>query len=92
MSSFNDTSKATDRSVVDETTALLASTNVESTVATNAEAIIAKDIAEQDKDVDEDDDTPLPMGQVMLLCYVRIVEPIAVCQLILSMLLSNQNH
>lgn len=80
MSSFNNTSKPTDRSVVDETTALLASTNVESTVATNAEVIIAKDIAEQDKDdEDDDDDTPLPMGQVLPLCYVRIVEPIAVC-------------
>ncbi|GAB7338831.1 hypothetical protein MBLNU457_5524t1 [Dothideomycetes sp. NU457] len=79
MSSFNNTSKATDRSVVDETTALLAPTGVESTVATNAEGFIAKNIAEQqDKDIDDDDDdTPLPMGQLLPLCYVRIVEPIA---------------
>jgi hypothetical protein len=26
---------------------------------------------------DEDDDTPLPMGQILWLCYVRLVEPIA---------------
>lgn len=26
---------------------------------------------------DEDDDKPLPVGQIMLLCYARLVEPIA---------------
>jgi hypothetical protein len=26
---------------------------------------------------DEDEDKPLPVGQIMLLCYARLVEPIA---------------
>ncbi|KAM0154633.1 hypothetical protein ACHAQE_007175, partial [Botrytis cinerea] len=26
---------------------------------------------------EEDDDTPLPLGQILGLCYVRLVEPVA---------------
>lgn len=33
---------------------------------------------EQQADVeDEDEDKPLPIGQIILLCYARLVEPIA---------------
>jgi hypothetical protein len=28
-------------------------------------------------DEDDDDDKPLPIGQIFLLCYARLVEPIA---------------
>jgi len=77
MSSDHGDSKTDGRSVLDETTPLLAATNLGGTVATNAETIIANSIEEEGVD-DEDDDKPLPMGQLVLLCYVRIVEPIAV--------------
>lgn len=33
--------------------------------------------AEEPAVEDEDEDKPLPIGQIMLLCYARLVEPIA---------------
>jgi len=81
MSSDHGDSKTNGRSVLDETTPLLAVTNLGGTVATNAETVIAKNIEEEQGVDDEDADKPLPMGQMLLLCYVRIVEPIAVCLL-----------
>lgn len=34
-------------------------------------------VEEEQETQDEDEDKPLPMGQIMLLCYARLVEPIA---------------
>ncbi|KAG9673648.1 hypothetical protein KCU95_g9556, partial [Aureobasidium melanogenum] len=34
-------------------------------------------VEEEQETRDEDEDKPLPMGQIMLLCYARLVEPIA---------------
>lgn len=33
--------------------------------------------AEEGSEDQDEDDTPLPMGQILWLCYVRLVEPIA---------------
>jgi hypothetical protein len=59
----------------DETTPLLATGPI---AQANEEAVIQG----EQQDVpnihnDEDDDKPLPRGQIFLLCYARLVEPIA---------------
>jgi len=68
-------------SVIDETTPLIATNGAGPTIQTNAEPIIAAKLAETDRNSDngdEDDDKPLPKAQIFLLCYARMVEPIAV--------------
>jgi len=71
-------------SAADETTPLLATINAGPTIQANAEPLVAAKIAEHDQDGaghhsdDEDEDRPLPRLQIFLLCYARMVEPIAV--------------
>lgn len=69
--------------IADETTPLIATDNAGPTTQSNAEVVLAKEPhvnetpANQQGD-DDDEDMPLPMGQVIVLCYARMVEPIAV--------------
>lgn len=67
--------KARRHSAVDEVTPLLAASGSGATVnaAPNEEAVIE---AAQNATDAEDDDKPLPIGQIVLLCYARLVEPI----------------
>lgn len=57
----------------DERTPLLATALAGPTAQTNEEGL---QLRQGDP---ENDDTPLPKGQVVLLCYARMAEPIAVC-------------
>ena len=61
---------------VDETTALLA---VPKTDPSNSpdEAALLRDTKSKGANQEDDDDKPLPFGQIMILCYARVVEPIA---------------
>lgn len=69
--------------IADETTPLIATDNAGPTTQSNAEVVLAKEplvnetLVNQQGD-DDDEDMPLPMGQVIVLCYARMVEPIAV--------------
>lgn len=60
-------------SAVDEVTPLLAASSEAPTTQANEEPLVnhASDVAP------EDEDKPLPMGQIALLCYARLIEPIA---------------
>lgn len=74
--------------IPDETTPLIAVENAGITSQTNAEPFIAgtKSLATAgtigrhngDDAEDEDDEVPLPRGQIFMLCVARTVEPIAV--------------
>ena len=58
-------------SATDETTPLLTASAAGTTAQANEEPLI-QDAAKKD-----DDDKPLPLAQIFLLCYARLVEPIA---------------
>lgn len=55
-----------------ETTPLIAASAAGPTAQANEEPIL------EPTKLDVDDDTPLPKWQIVLLCYARMVEPIAV--------------
>jgi len=71
-------------SVIDETTPLIVTSSAGPSTQANAEPFIAAKLAESDRDShdahedDDDDNKPLPKAQIFLLCYARMVEPIAV--------------
>lgn len=65
-----------------ETTPLLAASAEGPTLQADAETldihkIGTRDTIETQHDEHDDEDKPLPLGQVMILCYARLVEPIA---------------
>jgi hypothetical protein len=57
----------------DETTPLLVASEAGPTAQSNEESILLPNPPPSD----DDDDTPLPLGQIFVLCYARLVEPIA---------------
>ncbi|PNS18455.1 hypothetical protein CAC42_6272 [Sphaceloma murrayae] len=68
--------------IVNETTPLIAAENAGPTTQANAEAVLAKEpnvngVAVAGPSEDDDDDRPLPKTQILILCYARMVEPIA---------------
>ncbi|PSK59155.1 hypothetical protein B9Z65_3479 [Elsinoe australis] len=68
--------------IADETTPLIATDNAGPTTQSNAEVVLAKEphvneTPANQQDDGDDEDMPLPMGQVIVLCYARMVEPIA---------------
>ncbi|KAF4549202.1 Efflux pump azaK-like protein [Elsinoe fawcettii] len=72
--------QAYDPDIVDETTPLIAAENAGPTAQANAEVVLAKepDLAPTPAGADDDDeDRPLPKVQILILCYARMVEPIA---------------
>ncbi|KAG0645988.1 GTP-mannose-1-phosphate guanylyltransferase [Hyphodiscus hymeniophilus] len=65
---------------VDEITPLLAASGNGITTQPNEEPLLHSQNANGrvgDDDVDEDEDKPLPRVQIFLLCYARLVEPVA---------------
>jgi MFS family permease len=58
-------------STAQETTPLLAASGIGPTAQANEEALVHKAVPK------DDDDKPLPKAQIFLLCYARLVEPIA---------------
>ncbi|KAF2219233.1 major facilitator superfamily domain-containing protein [Elsinoe ampelina] len=69
---------------IDERTPLIAAEAVAGLKDAQAEAILAKGPSTHTVPADappaaadDDDDTPLPKGQILILCYARMVEPIA---------------
>jgi MFS family permease len=60
-----------DHSAAQETTPLLAASAAGPTAQANEEALVHKAVPK------DDDDKPLPKAQIFLLCYARLVEPIA---------------
>ncbi|KAF2744515.1 MFS general substrate transporter [Sporormia fimetaria CBS 119925] len=71
--SSSDSASTIKASNLNERTPLLAAL---SPVPTDATVETSIETAEEDH-VLQDDDTPLPFGQIMLLCYTRLMEPIA---------------
>ena len=63
-------------SEADETTALLTVSKANPTISTNEEVIV-RETNSNEVGIDDDEDKPLPRAQIFLLCYARIVEPIA---------------
>ena len=63
-------------SEADETTALLAVSETDPFISANEE-VIAPETHPNEVGLDDDEDKPLPIAQIFLLCYARIVEPIA---------------
>ncbi|MCJ1287832.1 hypothetical protein MMC26_007184 [Xylographa opegraphella] len=63
---------------VDETTALLSTSKADASTAPD-EASLPRETQSDgaSREDDDDDDKPLPTGQIILLCYARLVEPIA---------------
>ncbi|KAF1812117.1 MFS general substrate transporter [Eremomyces bilateralis CBS 781.70] len=81
--SKNATAKRRRVSAVDEVTPLLAASEEGPTTQANAEAF--EDHGELqpksgartvDQGQDDEDDTPLPYGQIIVLCYVRMIDPL----------------
>src|SRR5947208_2082696 len=60
-----------DHSAAQETTPLLAASAAGPTAQANEEALVHKTVPK------DDDDKPLPKAQIFLLCYARLLEPIA---------------
>jgi hypothetical protein len=63
-----------------ETTPLLVVSSENPIAQANAETLDVHKIgnpAEQEQDTTVDEDRPLLMGQIILLCYARLAEPIA---------------
>lgn len=60
---------------VDEVTPLLAASGAGSTLQPNEETIVPRPTSEHEDD--DDENRPLPIQQILLLCYARLVEPIA---------------
>lgn len=66
-----------------ETTPLLAASSENPITQADSEILDINKIGgtaivqEEQETENEDEDKPLPMGQIMLLCYARLVEPIA---------------
>ena len=71
----SDGSQNVAHSAIDEATPLLAASGAGPTAQANEEPLI-HEAATKDHD-DDDDDKPLPKFQILLLCYARLVEPIA---------------
>jgi hypothetical protein len=69
---FTGALRGADSNGVDETTPLLVASEAGPTTQSNAEALTHPPAYNE-----EDDDTPLPKIQIALLCYARLVEPIA---------------
>ncbi|MCJ1436980.1 hypothetical protein MMC27_006363 [Xylographa pallens] len=61
---------------VDETTALLAVSKADPSTLPD-EAALLRQTQSSRENQEDDDDKPLPTGQIFLLCYARLVEPIA---------------
>jgi hypothetical protein len=72
MSSSPSTQRAV--SAIDEVTPLLAASDTVQPSDAKGYAPLAPQAPEHD---DREDDTPLPKSQIFLLCYARMVEPIA---------------
>ena len=70
----SDGSENVAHSASDEATPLLAASGAGPTAQANEEPLIHEAAT---KDQDDDDDKPLPKFQILLLCYARLVEPIA---------------
>ena len=64
-------------SEADETTALLTVSKADPSISANEEVIVRETYPSEAGLEDDDDDTPLPKVQIFLLCYARMVEPIA---------------
>ncbi|KAK5788295.1 hypothetical protein VI817_009253 [Penicillium citrinum] len=62
---------------VDETTALLGSGNESNSTGPNSSSPYGSSPQANDATGDEGDEKPLPVTQVMLLCYARVIEPLA---------------
>lgn len=60
-------------SATDETTPLLAASSAGPTTQANEESLVKH----QSNADPEDEEKPLPMGQIAILCYARLIEPIA---------------
>lgn len=78
------TAYASTSNMVNETTPLLAAENAGPTAQVNAEVALAREQhvhATVSPQSGEEDDMPLPKIQILILCYARMVEPIAVCPL-----------
>ncbi|MCJ1352744.1 MAG: hypothetical protein MMC33_002728 [Icmadophila ericetorum] len=60
----------------DETTALLAISKLDPKIPPNEEGIV-QETSSNGPGPEDDDDKPLPRTQMFLLCYCRLVEPIA---------------
>jgi hypothetical protein len=61
-------------SAIDEVTPLLAASDAVQANGAKEHAPLAPQAPEHD---DREDDTPLPKSQIFLLCYARMIEPIA---------------
>ena len=73
MARFGDATK-NGKSATDETTPLLVTSEAGPTAPSNEEPSTYEN---EEGTSREDDDTPLPKLQIALLCYARLVEPIA---------------
>jgi hypothetical protein len=62
-------------SAADETTPLLASASHDPVIRTNEAAVVR--VAHPSGHVVEEDEKPLPMTQIFLLCIARVVDPIS---------------
>lgn len=63
-------------SEADETTALLAVSKADPSIPANEGAIVSE-TNPSGASPEDDEDKPLPRTQIFLLCYARLVEPIA---------------
>jgi hypothetical protein len=72
MGSSSDLPKGGGDSVADETTPLLVASGATPAAQSNEESLVRGSRTDS-----EDDDKPLPKMQIALLCYARLVEPIA---------------
>ncbi|MCJ1319789.1 hypothetical protein MMC15_005125 [Xylographa vitiligo] len=62
---------------VDETTALLTVSKTDPSTLPDEAALLRSTRSDGVNGEDDDDNKPLPRGQIFLLCYARLVEPIA---------------
>ncbi|KAF4634379.1 hypothetical protein G7Y89_g3719 [Cudoniella acicularis] len=67
----------TTKSAADENTPLLFASDASPATQANEEVAIAKTISNGINDETEDEGKPLPALQIFLLCYARMIEPIA---------------
>lgn len=78
-------SPALARAHASETTPLLAASSENPITQADSETLDINKVGgtatieeeQEQENENEDEDKPLPMGQIMLLCYARLVEPIA---------------
>ncbi|MCJ1478861.1 hypothetical protein MMC13_007545 [Lambiella insularis] len=63
-------------SEADETTALLTVSKADPSIPANEESVVRETPSDR-ASPEDDDDRPLPRTQIFLLCYARLVEPIA---------------